>query len=163
MCNHGHYVYLNLDVNFRRQKSGTLEQKCSTIFPDPSDKRLRHGKSGYETIPKLVSAPTPPLPPHLIHPSHTHITSLLLRLIYADTNVQFNSGDGGDGGAGNTQRGPVEGNTQRGPEAGNTQRGPEAGNTQQGAPGRRGEAAADRLPRGAECDAGGRHHGRPPV
>ena len=33
--NYAHYVNLNLDVNFRRQKSGTLEQKCSTIFPDP--------------------------------------------------------------------------------------------------------------------------------
>ena len=31
----GYYVNQNLDVNFRRQKSGTLEQKCSTIFPEP--------------------------------------------------------------------------------------------------------------------------------
>ena len=36
------------------KKSGTLEQKCSTIFPDPpvvvvNDKHLRHGGSAYET------------------------------------------------------------------------------------------------------------------
>ena len=59
LCEHGYYVNLNLDVNFRRQKSGTLEQKylfddnprptCRSVYT-VSDKHLRHGGSGYETM-----------------------------------------------------------------------------------------------------------------
>ena len=54
LCEHGYYVNLNLDVNFRRQKSGTLEQDiprptCRSVYT-VSDKHLRHGGSGYETI-----------------------------------------------------------------------------------------------------------------